>query len=383
LAGRIISYKQKFKYWLTVNRGMLRTTKKAISKTLTTSVLIIVVALVAGITGFYSGTLQATQQVRPITVTMRTTETFTTTAIYAFQPVLDRFKLGSAQPNTPDFIVWHIAKERGIFKKYLPNVELVEFAGGTGELVRALSDGSIQVGWGLTEGILLGVVKGAKIGIVSTIMENPLRWIIVVKPDAPYKSIQDLKGKTIATSRPGGGSHIVTLKAFSDLGWIEGRDYYINPIGDLNAMIAGVKAGTLDALTFSRGVLTPLIEKGELRILAEVNYQWPEFSLAATRDFASKNPEAIRAVILALNEAMRIFNNEKDYAIGFMKSKFGLSDAAAEEFYTYVRHSLDGVIFLSSLDKAQDFLILGGVMTKEERIKPIEAFIQGFAPIKP
>ena len=345
----------------------------------------IISALIAGVIGYYGGTLQVTQQVQPTvtTITNTITITATTTAIYAFQPVLDRFKLGSAQPNTPDFIVWHIAKERGIFKKYLPNVELIEFAGGTGELVRALSDNSIQVGWGLTEGILLGIAKGAKIGIVSTIIETPLRWIIVVRPDAPYKSIEDLKGKTIATSRPGGGSHIVTLKTFAALGWVEGRDYYINPIGDLNAMIAGVKAGTLDALTFSRGVLTPLIEKGELRILAEVNYDWPEFSLAVTRDFASKNPEAVRAVILALHEAMKIFNQEKDYAIGLLKSIFGLSDAAAEEFYTFVRHSLDGVIFLSAFDRAQDFLIIGGVLDEKERIRPETAIIPNFAPVKP
>jgi len=367
--------------------------KVGVSTTLAVGAMVII-AIIAGIVGYYSG-IQSIGEVRPTTVTITTKVTFTatttttatttstTTAILAFQPVLDRFKLGSAQPNTPDFIVWHIAKERGIFQKYLPNVELVEFAGGTGELVKALSDNSIQVGWGLTEGILLGVVKGAKIGIAATIMESPLRWVIVVKPDAPYKSIQDLKGKTVATSRPGGGSNIVTLKTFADLGWVEGRDYYINPIGDLNAMIAGVKAGTLDALTFSRGVLTSLIEKGELRILAEVNYQWPEFSLGVTRDFASKNPEAVRAVILALNEAMKIFNQEKDYAKGLLKSMFGLSDAAAEEFYTFVRYSLDGVIFISPLDKAQDFMILGGVMSEKERIKPIEAVIPGFAPIKP
>lgn len=342
----------------------------------------VVIGLAIGLLGSTTALTQPpTQNVR--TVTQYFTAISTATHIAPLETINDKFRLGAAQPNTPDFIVWHIAKERGLFQKYLPNVELIEFAGGTGELVRALADGTVQVGWGLTEGIILGVAAGAKIGIVSTIVETPLRWVIVVKPDSPYQKIQDLKGKTIATSRPGGGSYIVTVKVLTQLGWQEGRDFFVNPIGDLSAMISGVKGGSLDAMTFSKAVLTPLIENGELRVLAEVPYEWAEFSLAATHDFARNNAKAVKAVVNVLREAMKIFNEEKQYSINLLKAKFRMSDAAAEEFYTFIRHSLDGVIFLKHLDKAQDFLIEGKALESSKRIQPMAAVIENFAPIKP
>lgn len=44
------------------------------------------------------------------------------------------------------FTVWAIAKERGCFAQHLPDLEVRECAGGTGEVVRSLAAGEIDVG---------------------------------------------------------------------------------------------------------------------------------------------------------------------------------------------------------------------------------------------
>jgi sulfonate transport system substrate-binding protein len=63
-------------------------------------------------------------------------------------------------------------------------IKRVEFAGGTGELAKALNEGTINIGIGLTDGLISAIVKGADFQLIATFVDSPTKWMVLVDPSS-------------------------------------------------------------------------------------------------------------------------------------------------------------------------------------------------------
>jgi ABC-type nitrate/sulfonate/bicarbonate transport system substrate-binding protein len=131
----------------------------------------------------------------------------------------------------------HIAQERNIFKNNDLKLTIKEFSGWTGELAKALGEeGQIDTGIGITDGLVTAISKGADFKIVGTIVENPVKWVIVVAAaNSNLITIADLKCKAFGITKFSRGANINTILITKKQGWSEENgDFIIRPLGNLN-----------------------------------------------------------------------------------------------------------------------------------------------------
>src|SRR5512147_18363 len=110
--------------------------------------------------------------------------------------------------------VWYLAKERGLYKKYGLDADLL-FIPSTTTSVTSLVAGDVQVANASGGGVASAVVAGADLVLVSCYL-NSLPYELVVNES--IKSGEDLKGKSIGISRIGSASDVAARALIKGLG---------------------------------------------------------------------------------------------------------------------------------------------------------------------
>jgi ABC-type nitrate/sulfonate/bicarbonate transport system substrate-binding protein len=274
------------------------------------------------------------------------------------------------------FTPLRIALTRRMFAERAPDTELVQLFGGTGDVVRSLGDGAVDVGIGVTEGILAGIAQGAACRIVATFVETPLTWALLVAPQLSFRTVEDLRGQTFGISQPGGGAHLNLLLLARELGWAEGTDFRIVPLGGLITLLSGLKRGTITAFLWEAITTKPLVEAGEARVVRTVLPDWPGFVVAARTDAITTRAADLRAVLGALRAAARAFHREAAYAVHVAADVYSVSWANAERWVQSVKYSI-GPLPPEALARTGTALRAAGVI--DERFDVDDARADGFA----
>ena len=250
------------------------------------------------------------------------------------------------------FALLYIAFEKKIFEKYGLNLEIKEYAGGTGELSNALANTPIlDVGVGLTEGFVTSISNGADFKIVGTFVETPMRWVVLVPGNSSYNTIGDLKGRIFGITKFGGGSHINTLLMSNQKGWREGVDFHIQVLGDLKSLMLGLENGVVDSFVWELFSIKIFLDKKNLKVIDNLIPPWPCFVVAAKTDFIKQKNEKIKLILSVFRESAKIFHYNADLAIEMVSKNFNLSKSDSEIWFKCVRYSLDGRISVKSLEK--------------------------------
>jgi NitT/TauT family transport system substrate-binding protein len=114
--------------------------------------------------------------------------------------------LGLWDTSQPTF-----CKDRGEFSKAGLDVDVISTRGGS-ENVQAVTAGGMDIGYSPgTNSVLAAYMQGAKIKIISTEFIGQNDTYFYVRADSPLKTIDDIKGKSVAYPRPGGASEGVLL----------------------------------------------------------------------------------------------------------------------------------------------------------------------------
>jgi NitT/TauT family transport system substrate-binding protein len=140
---------------------------------------------------------------------------------------------------------YFVAQEQGFFKKEGLDVELVEFQ-NSADGINAVIAGKLDVGTFGTTAPLLFYSKGSDIKIIGGVMGQDAA--LVVKPElaGSIRSINDLKGKKVATVRLASGDAVLrgALKD-AKINWKS--DLQIFELKNPPAVIEAVKSGQVDA----------------------------------------------------------------------------------------------------------------------------------------
>ena len=224
----------------------------------------------------------------------------------AGQADAQKIKLGSSlSPPSQDSISPYVAIEKGFFKKYGLDVEVVEFRGDAVH-VKALLSGDID----------LSINMGATEGIVSASKKAPIKLWVVANPITPYHfiarkeagtTLQALMGKSVAVSGIGAISYHIPRIVLERSGIDPEKMKYVavgSPADRFKALIAG----KVDATIVSNTEAAKLGSYPEIIVLVNVAKVVPEIPYEfgmAKEQYLQKNADTVQKLTKAIIEANR------------------------------------------------------------------------------
>lgn len=124
-------------------------------------------------------------------------------------------------------------------------------------------------------------------------------WSVGVLSDAPYKSIKDLKGKTIGTFGLASGG-VVLLRAYlQDNGIDPDKDIKLVAVGGGGPAAEALRSGRVDALMFWATAMASF-ENAGLKMRYFRGDDWrliPDYTLAVMKKTADADPKMVQAIV--------------------------------------------------------------------------------------
>jgi NitT/TauT family transport system substrate-binding protein len=217
-----------------------------------------------------------------------------------------KIKMGSSlSPPSLDSISPYVAIEKGFFKKYGLDVEVVEFRGDAVH-VKALLSGDID----------LSINMGATEGIVSASKKAPIKLWVVANPITPYHfvarkeagtTLQALIGKSVAVSGIGAISYHIPRIVLERSGIDPEKLKYVavgSPADRFKALIAG----KVDATIVTNTEAAKLGSYPEIIALVNVAKVVPEIPYEfgmAKEEYLQKNADTVQKLTRAIIETNR------------------------------------------------------------------------------
>ena len=216
------------------------------------------------------------------------------------------FKIGGVPEhfNLP----WRLAIEEGRFREAGIDLHWSDMGGGTGQMIRGLETGSLDIAVLLTEGITKAILEGLKARIVQVYVVTPLHWGIHVPFHSEIHTVDHLKGKTFAISREGSGSHLMTYVKASQEGW-DTKQLKFNVVGDIYGGLWALQNNEAQAFLWEKYTTFPYTEQGKCRYIDEVVTPWPCFVIAIREEVLTQHPEIITKFLQIINAKTRYFKN--------------------------------------------------------------------------
>jgi len=217
-----------------------------------------------------------------------------------------KIKLGSSlSPPSLESITPYVAIEKGFFKKYGLDVEVVEFRGDNTH-VKALLSGDID----------MSINMGATEGIVGAAKKVPIKLWVVPNPITPYHliarreagtTLQALVGKSVAVSGIGAISYHIPRIVIERSGLDPEKFKYVvvgSPADRFKAIVAGKVDVTVVTNTevAKLGAYPDIIDLVNVpKVVPEIPY---EFGMAKN-DYIQKNQETLYKLAKGIIESNR------------------------------------------------------------------------------
>jgi NitT/TauT family transport system substrate-binding protein len=208
--------------------------------------------------------------------------------------------LGLWDTSQPTF-----CKDRGEFAKAGIDVDIISTRGGS-ENVQAVTAGGMDIGYSPgTNSVLAAYMQGAKIKIISSEFIGGNDTYFYVRADSPLKSIDDIKGKTVAYPRPGGASEgvLLGLKAERHI------DFNAVATGAMDATLTMVMTKQIDVGYSIVPNQLDLVNKGDIRVLfsgddVKSQKDISGRAIIASSDFTQKHRATLIKFMKALDDCI-------------------------------------------------------------------------------
>ena len=188
---------------------------------------------------------------------------------------------------------WRLAIEEGKFSEIGLELHWSDMTGGTGQMIKGLDIGSLDIAVLLTEGITKAILDGLPAKIIQVYVNSPLRWGVHVPVDSNVKSMSDLQNKTFAISRYGSGSHLMALVHANQAGWDASRLKF-NVIGDIYGGLWALANHEADAFLWEKFTTHPFVEQGKCKCMGEIVTPWPCFVVAVRNEILENHAEIVK-----------------------------------------------------------------------------------------
>jgi ABC-type nitrate/sulfonate/bicarbonate transport system substrate-binding protein len=214
-----------------------------------------------------------------------------------------------------------LGQELGLFAKHGLQHNLNYLAATTS--VQAIVAGGEDIGMVGNQCIDLALEGADTIYVASNIS----RFVFHLYGDPSIKSVQDLKGKTVAVTQAAASTDYATRIVLRRYGLVPDKDVKILFTGSMPALVTTVKSGNAAAGLMSAPTTFQALELGLRPILnvTELNIPFVFVGVCTTRRLIQQKPDNITRFLRAYIEALAIIRTDKETAFKAM-AKFLKTD---------------------------------------------------------
>lgn len=209
---------------------------------------------------------------------------------------------------------WRLAIEEGKFAEIGLDLHWSDMSGGTGQMIRGLENGSIDIAVLLTEGITKSILQGLKAKIISVYVVTPLSWGIHVPFDAAEISTSaDLENQPFAISRFGSGSQLMAYVMADQHGW-NIDDLSFNVVGDVYGGLWSLAQHESRVFLWEKYTTFPFVEQQKCKYIGDVVTPWPCFVVAVRDEILKKHADLLNEMLNVVQQRAKQVKNDADTA---------------------------------------------------------------------
>jgi len=222
---------------------------------------------------------------------------------------LDRIRIAVSNPNMPNLTV-SVAQKKGFFKDENIDAEIIRM--NPNVAITALATGDIDY-CQLFGAVVGGAIAGLPVRIVAGFLDN---WPMTLIAQPEYKSLKELKGKTLGVSSYGATPDVGARMMLKQIGLDPEKEIKVLALGSDAARITALKQRVVDLIVISPPADSQM-EKQGYRILARAYelFTFPYLGLGTQLRKIKEKPDEIRRAIKATIRANRFIRDNRDEAV--------------------------------------------------------------------
>jgi len=236
------------------------------------------------------------------------------------QAAAKKVRLG-IQSNNIGFLPFYLAYHKGFYREQGIDFEAIFMS--TQAVNAAFVRGDIDYSAAIN-GMIQTIVRGNPAKILSCAVDRPLISLISRKE---IRTPQDLKGKKIGGSTPGGTATLMADTALKHLGLQAGRDVTVVPLR--GNRLTALESGAVDAALLGVPDNIIAVDKGynETLFVGDI-VNFPQNAIGASVKKIQESPDEVygmvRAALRAMNFSLEPRNREE--VIGIIMKQWKLTD---------------------------------------------------------
>ncbi|MGB5981626.1 MAG: substrate-binding domain-containing protein [Nonlabens sp.] len=203
---------------------------------------------------------------------------------------------------------WHLAIEDDAFAKAGIDLKWQDIPEGTGRMSKLLREEKLDVACILTDGIVKDIIAGNKSRILQVYVSSPLLWGVHAPAQIEANDTRQLEDATIAISRYGSGSHLMSYLLAKKNGW-DTEDINFKPINTLEGAVEALTNNEAQLFLWERYMTQPIVDRGVFKRLETIATPWPSFVIAATENCIKEKELALAKMLQVINRYTADFKN--------------------------------------------------------------------------
>lgn len=259
---------------------------------------------------------------------------------------------------------WRLAIEEGKFRDAGINLHWSDMSGGTGQMIKGLQTGTLDVAVLLTEGITKAVLQGLDAKIIQVYVTTPLRWGIHVPFHSDITKVDQLENQIFAISREGSGSHLMAFIKADQEGWDISKLKF-NVIGDVYGGLWALEHNEAQAFLWEKYTTFPFTEQGKCRYIDEVITPWPCFVIAVRNEVLEKYPEELKMMCAIVNQRSKEMKNHTQ-TVDIISWRYNLRRGQVKNWLIETDWNYDGIEYPLAFEKAVSYLMKLKLISEEE-----------------
>jgi NitT/TauT family transport system substrate-binding protein len=247
----------------------------------------------------------------------------------AVAQTLDKVRLGNSGTGINVYLL-DIGKRLGIFRKHGLDLEAIYVSSGS-LLNQALMAGTFDMVMSQGSEAMMAKLRGADLRI-NAVVANRFNHVYLAGPS--ITAIKQLKGKRVAVSRFGSGSHFQTNLALKEGGLDPEKDVTVFQIGNSAARMAAILGGTVDG-TIMAADFVPRAKKAGFNILADLaatKIEYPFLSVHMLGNYTDRNLRVVKAVIKGMSESIRALQSDPATAKAAIRAALRTDDVETIDY---------------------------------------------------
>ena len=236
---------------------------------------------------------------------------------------MDKLTFTAVSRNYFNLPIW-VAKHRGMLADEGLDVA-IELYEGVDEVTNRVRDGRAQIGYGITEHVVLDSEAG---GFLEIVGGNVNRLPFSLIAGKAIGSFEDLRGKTVGVSSIQAGSSSLVMKLLAARGLEYPRDYKMRAVGPILARWEMLQSGEIYAGLQGAPLNYIAIDQG-FGSVCEPRQEVPDFqftSLNVDKRWAEANADIMQRFMRAFVRAHDFFFENRDGVTPIAMAETGITE---------------------------------------------------------